>query len=147
MIVFKFSFPAVVIYKIHDDVIKREHFPRYWPFVRGSHPGPVNSPHKSQWRGTWMFSFVCALNQRLSKQLWCWWFETPSCSLLRHCNEFKKWMTHATPPHLKYYSTPPPFQHFSLIFGNVNDKVTQCFSLENKCKKNKKLWKENNCHV
>ena len=43
--------------------------------------------------------------------------------------------------------TPPPFQHFSLIFDNVNDKVTQCFSLENKCKKIKKLWKEKNCHI
>ena len=26
------------------------------------------------------------LNKRLSKQSWCWWFETPSCSLWRHCN-------------------------------------------------------------
>ena len=28
----------------HDDVIKRKHFPRYWPFVRGIHRFPVNSP-------------------------------------------------------------------------------------------------------
>ena len=27
-------------------------------------------------------------NKRLSKQTWGWWFETPSCSLWRHCNEF-----------------------------------------------------------
>ena len=27
-----------------------------------------------------------ALNKRLSKQLWGWWFETPSCPLWRHCN-------------------------------------------------------------
>ena len=26
-------------------------------------------------------------NKRLSKQSWCWWFETPSCSLWRHRNE------------------------------------------------------------
>ena len=26
------------------------------------------------------------LNKRLSKQLWGWWFETPSRSLWRHCN-------------------------------------------------------------
>ena len=37
----------------HDDVIKWKHFPRYWPFVRGIHRSPVNSPHKSQWRGLW----------------------------------------------------------------------------------------------
>ena len=27
-----------------------------------------------------------SLNKRLSKQTRWWWFETPSCSLLRHCN-------------------------------------------------------------
>ena len=32
----------------HDDVIKGKHFPRYWPFVRGIHRSPVNSPHKGQ---------------------------------------------------------------------------------------------------
>ena len=44
----------------HDDVIKREHFPCYWPFVRGIHRSPVNSPHKGQWRGALMFSVMCA---------------------------------------------------------------------------------------
>ena len=43
----------------HDDVIKWKHFPRYWPFVRGIHRGPVNSPHKGQWRGALMFSLIC----------------------------------------------------------------------------------------
>ena len=61
-------------------------FPRYWNFVRGSHRSPVNSPHKGQWRGALMFSLIFALNKRLSKQPWGWWFETPSCSLWRHCN-------------------------------------------------------------
>ena len=36
-------------------------FPRYWPFVRGIHRSPVNSPHKGQWRGALMFSLICAL--------------------------------------------------------------------------------------
>ena len=44
---------------IHDDGIKWKHFPRYWPFVRGIHRSPVNSPHKGQWRGTLMFSLIC----------------------------------------------------------------------------------------
>ena len=44
----------------HDDVIKWKHFPRYWPFVRGIHKSPVNSPHKGQWRGALMFSLICA---------------------------------------------------------------------------------------
>ena len=43
----------------HDDVIKLRHFPRYWPFVRGIHRSPVNSPHKGQWRGALMFSLIC----------------------------------------------------------------------------------------
>ena len=43
---------------IHD-VIKWKHLPRYWPFVRGIHRSPVNSPHKDQWRGALMFSLIC----------------------------------------------------------------------------------------
>ena len=46
--------------KIHDDVIRWKHFPRYWPFVRGLHRSPVNSPYKDQWRGALMFSLICA---------------------------------------------------------------------------------------
>ena len=37
-----------------------ETFRRYWPFVRGIHRSPVNSPHKGQWRGVLMFSLICA---------------------------------------------------------------------------------------
>ena len=43
----------------HDDVIKWKYFPRNWPFVRGIHRSPVNSPHKGQWRGALMFSLIC----------------------------------------------------------------------------------------
>ena len=72
----------------HDDVIKWKHFPRYWPFVRGTHRSPVNSPIKGQWRGALMFTLICTwtLNKRLSKQSWVWWFEMPSRPLWRHCN-------------------------------------------------------------
>ena len=51
---------AVCQYAIHDDAIKWKHFPRYWPYVRGIHRSPVNSPHKGQWRGALMFSLICA---------------------------------------------------------------------------------------
>ena len=44
----------------HDDVIKRKHFAPYWPYVRGIHQWPVNSPHKGQWRGALMDSLICA---------------------------------------------------------------------------------------
>ena len=72
-----------------DGVIKSKNFPLYWPFVRGIHRSPGNSPHKGQWRGTLMF-FLSApdKNKQLSKQSRRWWFETPSCSFWRHSNTF-----------------------------------------------------------
>ena len=33
---------------------------RYWPFVRGIHRSPVDSPYKGQWRGALMLSLICA---------------------------------------------------------------------------------------
>ena len=84
---------------VHDDVIKWKHFPRYWPFVQGIHRASANSPHKGQWQGALMFSFICALNKQLSKQSWGWWFETPSHSLWRHCNvhKIKRHAMHSEP--------------------------------------------------
>ena len=68
----------------HDDVIKWQHFPRYWPFVRWIHRSPVNSLHKAQSRGALMFSLISTLNKRLSKQSCNWWFQTPLCSSWLH---------------------------------------------------------------
>ena len=48
------------VHQYHDDVIKGKHFARYWPFVRGIHRWPVNSPHKGQWFGALMYSLICA---------------------------------------------------------------------------------------
>ena len=45
---------------VHDDVMKWKHFPRYSPFVRGTHRSPVNYPNKGQWRQAVMFSLICA---------------------------------------------------------------------------------------
>ena len=53
---------GILLYDViskHDNVIKWKHFPRYWPFVRGIHQWPVNSPHKGRWRGALMFSLIC----------------------------------------------------------------------------------------
>ena len=49
-----------VVWVNNDDVIKWKHFLRYWPFVRGIHQSPLNSPHKGQWRGALMCSLICA---------------------------------------------------------------------------------------
>ena len=52
----------------------------------GNSPVTGEFPHKGQWRGALMFSLICHLNKRLSKQSYGWWFEMPSRSLWRHCN-------------------------------------------------------------
>ena len=44
----------------HDDVIKWKYFPHYWPFARGIHWPPVDSPQKGHWRGVLMFSLMRA---------------------------------------------------------------------------------------
>ena len=61
-------------------------FPRNWPFVRGIHRSPLNSPHKGQWRGALMFSLICALinhwvNTREAGDL-----RRHRSPLWRHCN-------------------------------------------------------------
>ena len=49
---------------------------------------PVTSEFPAQRPVTRSFDvfFDLHLRKRLSNQSWCWWFETPSCSLWRHCN-------------------------------------------------------------
>ena len=95
-------------FEVHDDVIKWKHFPRNWPFVRGIHRSPVNSPHKGQWRFDVFFD-LC-LNKRLSKQSWGWWFEMPSWLLWRQCN-------------VLCYSTPPvSMKHIRRRYIHVSSK-------------------------
>ena len=54
----------------HDDVIKWNHFPRYWPFVGGIHQSPVTGEFSAQRPVTGSFDvfFHLRLNKRLSKQ-------------------------------------------------------------------------------
>ena len=58
-------------FRVHDDVIKWKHFPRYWPFdlkwiflllpfMREIHWSQMNFPHKEQRRGAVIFSLICA---------------------------------------------------------------------------------------
>ena len=42
-------------HRVHGDVIKWKHFPRYWPFVRIIHLSPFNSQHKGQYAEFWCF--------------------------------------------------------------------------------------------
>ena len=81
-----YAYVTVRCKQTHDDVIKWNHFPRKWSFVRRIHRSPVKSPHKGRWRGAFDVFFDLRLNKRLGKQSWGWWFETLSCPLWRHCN-------------------------------------------------------------
>ena len=67
----------MLLMHVHDEVIKWKNFPRYWPFVRGIHLSPVNSPHKGQWHGALMFSLICVwrngwVNNRKAGDLRCY---------------------------------------------------------------------------
>ena len=44
----------------HKDIIKWKHFPHYWPFVKGIHQSPMDSPHKGQWCRAPMFYLIGA---------------------------------------------------------------------------------------
>ena len=69
---------------LHDDVIKWKQFPRYLPFVReftGDRWIPRTKTSDAE-----LWCFLWSSPERLSKQSWGWWFETPSGPLWRHCN-------------------------------------------------------------
>ena len=57
--------------------------------VTGPLCGEFTDEFPSQGPLTWNFDvfFDLRLNKRVRKQSWGWWFETPSHSLWRHCNE------------------------------------------------------------
>ena len=58
-----------------------ETFPRYWPSVRGIRRSPVNSPHKGQWRGVLLYSFICAWTN-------CWANHRDAGHLRRCCAHY-----------------------------------------------------------
>ena len=92
MLAIKEGLPASTLCSHHDDVIKWKHFPRYWPFVRGIHRSPVNSPYrKNPVTQSFEIFFGLHVNKRLSKQSWGWWFEMLSRPLWHHCTDNKRW--------------------------------------------------------
>ena len=79
----------------HDDVIKWKHFPRYWPFVRGIHRSPVNSPHtkasdnpsdQSTWRTPMTFvNYIFQNNCMQLKSLSIHGIAKSSCIFIVQC--------------------------------------------------------------
>ena len=69
--------------------------------------------------------FDLRLNKCLSKQLWGWWFETPSWSLWRHCNgrlkiERPRCSTHNRIQHISKYARTRENITFVLIHQSPN---------------------------
>ena len=54
----------------------------------GNSPVPGEFPAQRPVTRSFDVLFDLHLNTRLSKQWWAWWFETPSCPLWRHRNDF-----------------------------------------------------------
>ena len=52
----------------------------------GNWPVPGELPTQKPVTRSFDVSLISALNKRLSKQSWGWWFKTPPGSLWRHCN-------------------------------------------------------------
>ena len=80
---------------------------------------PVTDEFPSQRPVTRSFDvfFDLRLNKRMSKQRWGWRFETPSCSLWRHCNVYaaELWYTE----HAGLWTKCQLFNPISLIYKEV----------------------------
>ena len=63
----------------HDDVIKWKHFPRCWPFVRGIHRSPDDSPHEKPQTQSFDDSPDVRLNKGLNKWWICRWLKASWC--------------------------------------------------------------------
>ena len=63
-----------------------ETFSALLAFCAGNSPVSGEFPAQRPVTRSFDVYFDLRLNKRLSKQSWGWWFETPSCSLWRHCN-------------------------------------------------------------
>ena len=71
----------------HDDIIKWNHFPLYWPLCgEFTDSSPVTGEFPAQRPVRFGVFFDLRLNKRLRKQLRGWWFKTPCRSLWCHVN-------------------------------------------------------------
>ena len=80
-----FPLSAAIGRRQHDDVIELKNFPRYCHLC-GKFTSHRAFPAQRPLTRNFDVFFDLGLNERLSKQSWCWWFETPSRPLWRHTN-------------------------------------------------------------
>ena len=70
----------------HDDVIEWKYFSALLARCAGNSPVTGEFPSQRPVTRNFDVFFHQRLNKRLSEHSQSWWFETPSCSLWRHCN-------------------------------------------------------------
>ena len=99
----------------HDDIIKWEKFPRYWPFVRRIHRYPVNSPHKGQWRGALMFSLIC---------IWINSWENN-----HETGDLRRYRTHYDVIETQIAKTLVSTLVFLVVFGAVDEPLASCMMI------------------
>ena len=107
----------------------------------GKFTGPGEFPAQKPVTRSFDFLFYLRLNKRLSKQSWCWWFETPSRSLCRHRNDLvqhdnwfkQKWPIPSNGMHILNVSFRlnmlTNFLHFitMLTYRNINPDANVLF--------------------
>ena len=112
----------------YEDVRYMNHFPGVHIMMTSSNgnifrefTGPGEFP--TQWPVTRSFDvfFDLRLNKRLSKQPWGWWFETPSWSLWRHCNDLDHSASVCFPWYLSHANAPVEYQY--AVFARASKKV------------------------
>ena len=124
-------FACCKIRAYHDDIIKWKHFPRYWPLYGGFIGHRLISTQRPVTRNFDVF-FDLRPNKRLSKQWWCWWFETPSGSFMTSlwCS-WLLWCRHEVSElHLKCMCCAAYFHWQQAFYGTIirhHDKHRSCF--------------------
>ena len=82
----------IMIFFINDSISwwrhQMETFSALLAFCAGNSPVPGEFPAQRPVTRSFDIFFDLRPNKQLSKQLWGWWIETPSCSLWRHCNVY-----------------------------------------------------------
>ena len=94
----------------------------------GEFTGPGEFPTQRPVTRSLDVFFDLRLNKRLSKQPVGWWFETPSWSLWRQCNEKRPWYHNNTHQlaHLTKIRYQQHYNHFCLVleFGRLKRSST-----------------------
>ena len=105
------------VWRHHEDVMTRKRFPCYWPFVRGIHRQPVDSPDKGPVPATGGFPW-----QRASDaELWCFFEVSPNKLLSKHSNG--RW-SETSWRWCVISVTLPAFNHYSAMTDTLQEETT-----------------------